>query len=39
MAGRTERVKLNSCVVVVPWHEPVRVAEEIAVFDQRWQAP
>ena len=33
MAGRTERVKLGSCVVVLPWHEPVRVAEEISVLD------
>lgn len=33
MAGRTSRVQLGSMVVVLPWHEPVRVAEEISVLD------
>ena len=33
MAGRTERVQLGSMVVVLPWHDPVRVAEEICVLD------
>ena len=27
MAGRTTRVKLGSMVVVLPWHDPIRVAE------------
>jgi alkanesulfonate monooxygenase SsuD/methylene tetrahydromethanopterin reductase-like flavin-dependent oxidoreductase (luciferase family) len=33
MAGRTQRVKLGSMVVVLPWHDPVRVAEQIAMLD------
>ena len=33
MAGRTERVQLGSMVVVLPWHDPVRVTEEICVLD------
>ena len=27
MAGRTERAQLGSMVVVLPWHDPIRVAE------------
>jgi len=34
MAGRTTRVKLGSMVMVLPWHQPVRVAEEFSVLDQ-----
>ncbi len=34
MAGRTSRVKLGSMVMVLPWHQPVRVAEEFSVLDQ-----
>jgi alkanesulfonate monooxygenase SsuD/methylene tetrahydromethanopterin reductase-like flavin-dependent oxidoreductase (luciferase family) len=33
MAGRTERAKLGSMVVVLPWHDPVRVAEEFIMLD------
>ena len=33
MAGRTSKVQLGSMVVVLPWHQPVRVAEEIAMLD------
>jgi alkanesulfonate monooxygenase SsuD/methylene tetrahydromethanopterin reductase-like flavin-dependent oxidoreductase (luciferase family) len=33
MAGRTKRVGLGSMVMVLPWHDPVRVAEEIAVLE------
>ncbi|HKV56506.1 MAG TPA: LLM class flavin-dependent oxidoreductase [Candidatus Binataceae bacterium] len=33
MAGRTKRAKLGSMVVVVPWHDPIRVAEQISVLD------
>ena len=29
-AGRTKRVKLGTAVIVLPWHDPVRVAEMIA---------
>ena len=33
MAGKTQRVKLGSMVVVLPWHDPVRVAEQIVMLD------
>ena len=33
MAGRTERVDFGTMVVVLPWHDPIRVAEEIAMLD------
>jgi alkanesulfonate monooxygenase SsuD/methylene tetrahydromethanopterin reductase-like flavin-dependent oxidoreductase (luciferase family) len=33
MAGRTKHVKLGSMVVVLPWHDPIRVAEEISMLD------
>jgi alkanesulfonate monooxygenase SsuD/methylene tetrahydromethanopterin reductase-like flavin-dependent oxidoreductase (luciferase family) len=33
MAGRTRRVKLGSMVSVLPWHDPVRVAEEVSVLE------
>lgn len=33
MAGRTSTVKLGSMVVVLPWHDPVRVAEQILMLD------
>jgi len=33
MAGRTERVKLGAMAYIVPWHDPIRVAEEISVLD------
>lgn len=33
MAARTERLKLGSMVVVLPWHDPVRLAEEVSVLD------
>jgi alkanesulfonate monooxygenase SsuD/methylene tetrahydromethanopterin reductase-like flavin-dependent oxidoreductase (luciferase family) len=33
MAGRTRRVGLGSMVVVLPWHDPVRIAEQIAMLD------
>jgi len=32
-AGRTQRVKLGTAVIVLPWHDPVRVAEMIAQLD------
>lgn len=32
-ASRTERIKLGSMVVVLPWHDPMRVAEQISVLD------
>ncbi len=33
MAGRTKHAKLGSMVMVLPWHDPVRLAEEISVLD------
>ena len=33
MAGRTEHVQLGSMVVVLPWHDPMRVAEEVSMLD------
>src|SRR5499425_2335094 len=33
MAGRTQRVGLGSMVVVLPWHDPMRVAEQVSMLD------
>lgn len=33
IAGRTKRLMLGTAVLVLPWHDPVRVAEEIAMLD------
>ena len=33
MAGRTRRIQLGSMVVVLPWHDPLRVAEQVSVLD------
>src|ERR1019366_4726890 len=33
MAGKTSHIKLGSMVVVLPWHDPIRVAEQISVLD------
>ena len=33
MAGRTSRARLGTMGMVLPWHEPIRVAEEIAWLD------
>src|SRR5439155_755064 len=33
VAGRTRRVQLGSMVVVLPWHDPLRVAEQVSVLD------
>jgi alkanesulfonate monooxygenase SsuD/methylene tetrahydromethanopterin reductase-like flavin-dependent oxidoreductase (luciferase family) len=33
MAGRTQRTQLGSMVVVLPWHDPMRVAEEVSMLD------
>jgi alkanesulfonate monooxygenase SsuD/methylene tetrahydromethanopterin reductase-like flavin-dependent oxidoreductase (luciferase family) len=34
-AGRTKNIKLGSMVVVLPWHDPMRVAEQISVVDNQ----
>ncbi|WP_322760452.1 LLM class flavin-dependent oxidoreductase [Frankia sp. Cr2] len=33
VAGRTERVKLGTAAVIVPWHDPLRVAENMIMLD------
>jgi alkanesulfonate monooxygenase SsuD/methylene tetrahydromethanopterin reductase-like flavin-dependent oxidoreductase (luciferase family) len=33
MAGRTKKAKLGSMVIVLPWHDPIRVAEQVSVLD------
>ncbi|HTR46705.1 MAG TPA: LLM class flavin-dependent oxidoreductase [Verrucomicrobiae bacterium] len=33
LAGKTKRIKLGSMVIVVPWHDPMRLAEQIALLD------
>ncbi len=33
VAARTEKIDLGTAVVVLPWHDPVRVAEDIAQLD------
>jgi alkanesulfonate monooxygenase SsuD/methylene tetrahydromethanopterin reductase-like flavin-dependent oxidoreductase (luciferase family) len=33
IAAQTERVKLGTFVTVLPWHDPVRVAESFSVLD------
>jgi len=33
MAGATKSVQLGSMVCVLPWHDPLRVAEQIAMLD------
>ncbi len=32
-AGRTKRITLGTCVIVLPWQDPIRVAEQIAYLD------
>src|ERR1700735_4275273 len=32
-AGRTTSIKLGSMVVVLPWHDPMRVAEQVSMLD------
>jgi alkanesulfonate monooxygenase SsuD/methylene tetrahydromethanopterin reductase-like flavin-dependent oxidoreductase (luciferase family) len=33
MAGRSRRLRLGSMVVVLPWHDPIRVAEQVSLLD------
>ena len=33
IAARTRTVQLGSMVVVLPWHDPVRVAEQVCMLD------
>src|SRR5258705_5349302 len=32
-AGHPRRIRLGTAVIVLPWHDPVRVVEEIALLD------
>jgi alkanesulfonate monooxygenase SsuD/methylene tetrahydromethanopterin reductase-like flavin-dependent oxidoreductase (luciferase family) len=33
IAGRTRRIRLGTAVVVLPWHNPVLLAEQVATLD------
>ena len=33
LAGRTERIRLGTGAVIVPWNDPLRVAEKVALLD------
>ncbi|MGY9072986.1 MAG: LLM class flavin-dependent oxidoreductase [Acidimicrobiales bacterium] len=33
MAGATKNIQLGSMVAVLPWHDPIRIAEQIAMLD------
>ena len=33
LAGRTEHIRLGTAVVVLPWHNPVLLAEQVATLD------
>jgi alkanesulfonate monooxygenase SsuD/methylene tetrahydromethanopterin reductase-like flavin-dependent oxidoreductase (luciferase family) len=34
VAGQTSTIRLGTMVTVVPWHDPIRVAESFAMLDQ-----
>ena len=34
VAGRTKRIDLGTAAVILPWNEPLRVAEKVAMLDQ-----
>ena len=33
MAAKTKRAKLGTSVIVLPWHDPMRVAEQVSMLD------
>src|SRR5690625_6284655 len=33
IAAKTERIKLGTGAVILPWHNPIRVAEEMSMLD------
>jgi alkanesulfonate monooxygenase SsuD/methylene tetrahydromethanopterin reductase-like flavin-dependent oxidoreductase (luciferase family) len=37
LAGRTRRVEIGTMVIVLPWHDPLRVAEELSMLDNMLQ--
>jgi alkanesulfonate monooxygenase SsuD/methylene tetrahydromethanopterin reductase-like flavin-dependent oxidoreductase (luciferase family) len=34
MAGCTETIKLGTAAIILPWNDPIRVAEKVALLDQ-----
>jgi alkanesulfonate monooxygenase SsuD/methylene tetrahydromethanopterin reductase-like flavin-dependent oxidoreductase (luciferase family) len=34
LAGKTERIDLGTAAIIMPWNDPLRVAEKIAMLDQ-----
>lgn len=34
VAGRTERIDVGTAAVIMPWNDPLRVAEKVALLDQ-----
>ena len=34
LAARTERIELGTAAVIMPWNEPLRVAEKVSLLDQ-----
>lgn len=37
MAGRTNRIDVGTMVIVLPWYDPVQVAEQVSVLDNLLQ--
>ncbi len=35
IAGKTERIKLGTAAVIMPWNDPYRVAAKMALFDRQ----
>ncbi|MGH7819211.1 MAG: LLM class flavin-dependent oxidoreductase [Candidatus Binatia bacterium] len=33
VAARTKKIQIGSMVVVLPWHDPIRVAEQVSMLD------
>ena len=33
IAARTEKIRLSNAIIVAPWHNPIRLAEQIAMVD------
>ena len=33
IAGRTSRIDLGTMVLVIPWHDPLKLAENLALLD------
>lgn len=34
IAGRTERIDVGTAAVIMPWNEPMRIAEKVAMLDE-----